>query len=211
MRVLVVGGGGREHALVWRLGQSPVVERLVAAPGNAGIARDAACVPVAADDVPGILDLVDRERIDLTVIGPEVPLVAGLADELATRGRLVFGPARAAARIEGSKAWAKALCERHGIPAARSRTASSMPEALDALPELESLSTDVAMVCIGGDPFTMGPQEAGGLVKAMGPKVAVPMHYGFVVGSPSFADEFTREAAPVAVQVMKPTNPFEQS
>ncbi len=135
MRVLVVGGGGREHALVWRLARSSSVERLIAAPGNAGIAREASCIPVAVDDLSGLVDLVERERIDLTVIGPEVPLVAGLADELAARGRLVFGPSRAAARIEGSKGWAKALCERRGIPAARSRTADSMPEALDALEE----------------------------------------------------------------------------
>jgi L-ascorbate metabolism protein UlaG (beta-lactamase superfamily) len=81
----------------------------------------------------------------------------------------------------------------------------------DALPELESLSTDVAMVCIGGDPFTMGPQEAGGWVRTMAPQLAVPMHYGFVVGSPSFADEFASEAAPVRVQTLEPTNPFEMS
>ncbi|HSJ49906.1 MAG TPA: phosphoribosylamine--glycine ligase [Actinomycetota bacterium] len=137
MKVLVVGGGGREHALVWGLARSPAVGSVVCAPGNAGIAREAACVPVAADDVPGLLDLVERETVDLTVIGPEAPLVAGLADALEQRGRLVFGPTRAAARLEGSKAWAKALCERHGIPAAGSRTASSMEEALGALDEFE--------------------------------------------------------------------------
>jgi phosphoribosylamine---glycine ligase len=133
MRVLVVGAGGREHALAWRLARDPSVSKVVAAPGNPGIARDAACVPVAVDDVQGIIELVERERVDLTVVGPEVPLVAGLADELSVRGHAVFGPSKAAARIEGSKAWAKELCERHGIPAARSRTVRSMPEALDAL------------------------------------------------------------------------------
>jgi phosphoribosylamine--glycine ligase len=137
MRVLVVGGGAREHAIVWRLTQNPTIDRLFAAPGNAGIARDAHCIAVAADDVPAILDLVERERIDLTVIGPEGPLVAGLADELDAQGKLVFGPTRAAARIEGSKAWAKGLCERHGVPVARSRTVGSMPEALAALEEFE--------------------------------------------------------------------------
>jgi L-ascorbate metabolism protein UlaG (beta-lactamase superfamily) len=79
----------------------------------------------------------------------------------------------------------------------------------DALPELESLSTDVAMVCIGGDPYTMSPDEAAGLVKAMAPKLAVPMHYGFVAGSPSFADRFREAASPVPVEVMEPVNPFE--
>jgi phosphoribosylamine--glycine ligase len=137
MRVLVVGGGAREHAIVWRLTQNPTIDRLFATPGNAGIARDAHCLAVAADDVPAIVDLVERERIDLTVIGPEGPLVAGLADELDARGKLVFGPTRAAARIEGSKAWAKRLCERHGVPVARSQTVGSMPEALAALERFE--------------------------------------------------------------------------
>jgi phosphoribosylamine--glycine ligase len=137
MRVLVVGSGAREHALVWRLSQNPTIDRLFAVPGNPGIGRDAHCFPVAMDDVPAIVDLVEREHIDLTVVGPEAPLVAGLADELLARGRLVFGPTRDAARIEGSKSWAKSLCERYGIPAARSRTAASMADALDALEEFE--------------------------------------------------------------------------
>jgi phosphoribosylamine--glycine ligase len=137
MRVLVVGGGAREHAIVWRLTQNPTIDRLFATPGNAGIARDAHCIAVAADDVPAIVDLVERERIDLTVIGPEGPLVAGLADELDARGKLVFGPTRAAARIEGSKAWAKRLCERHGVPVARSQAVESMPEALAALEQFD--------------------------------------------------------------------------
>ncbi len=82
MRILVVGGGGREHALVWKLAQNPTVDRLFAAPGNAGIAREATCVPVAAHDLRGIVDLVEQENIDLTVVGPEAPLVGGLVDEL---------------------------------------------------------------------------------------------------------------------------------
>jgi phosphoribosylamine---glycine ligase len=137
VRILVVGGGGREHALVWRLARTAAVERLFAAPGNPGIAREAACIDVAADDVPSIVDLAERERIDLTVVGPEAPLVAGLADELRARGRLVFGPSSAAARLEGSKAWAKALCERHAIPAARSVTADEMADAVKALDGFE--------------------------------------------------------------------------
>jgi phosphoribosylamine--glycine ligase len=110
---------------------------MFAVPGNPGIERDAHCFPVAIDDVPAIVDLVEREHVDLTVVGPEAPLVAGLADELLARGRLVFGPTRDAARIEGSKAWAKSLCERHGIPAARSRAATSMTDALEVLEEFE--------------------------------------------------------------------------
>jgi phosphoribosylamine--glycine ligase len=137
MRILVVGGGGREHAIVWRLAQNPTVDRLFAAPGNPGIAVDATCVPVDPDDVRGILDLVRRESIDLTVVGPETPLVKGLVDELHAEGHRAFGPTRAAARIEGSKAWAKELCHKYGIPAGRSRSFTDLDEAVAYLDELE--------------------------------------------------------------------------
>ena len=120
MKVLLVGGGGREHALAWSLTQSPLVDELVAAPGNAGIARLARCEPVAVDDVDGLVALAEREDADLTVVGPEGPLVAGLADALEVRGRRVFGPGKAGAALEGSKAFAKDLMQRHGIPTARS-------------------------------------------------------------------------------------------
>ena len=133
MRVLVVGAGGREHALAWRLARDPAVRKLFVAPGNAGVAREAECVRVAPDDAAGMLAFVERERIDLTVVGPEGPLVAGLADRLADREHPVFGPSSEAARLEGSKAWAKDLCERYGIPAAGGLTAGSMSEALGAL------------------------------------------------------------------------------
>jgi phosphoribosylamine--glycine ligase len=137
MKVLVVGGGGREHALVWGLARHPTLERLYAAPGNAGIGDEATCVPVAADDLRGIVQLVEREDIDLTVVGPEAPLVAGLADELESAGRRVFGPTSDAARIEGSKAWTKELCERYGIPAARSRSVTDMRSAQEELDGFE--------------------------------------------------------------------------
>jgi len=121
VKVLVVGGGGREHALCWRLAQDPTVTRVLAAPGNAGMAASAECFPsVAAGDVPALVNLVDQHDVDLTVIGPEVPLVAGLADELRDRGRTVFGPSAAAAGIEGSKAFAKEVMQRRGVPTARS-------------------------------------------------------------------------------------------
>jgi phosphoribosylamine--glycine ligase len=137
MRILVVGGGGREHALIWRLAQNPTVDRLYAAPGNAGIAQEATCLSVAADDITGIVDVVEREKIDLTVVGPEVPLVVGLVDELESAGRRVFGPSKDGARIEGSKAWTKELCERYGIPAAGSRTFSEVVPAVAYLDGLE--------------------------------------------------------------------------
>jgi phosphoribosylamine--glycine ligase len=119
MRVLVVGGGGREHALCWGLARSPGVEQLHAAPGNPGIARLATCHAVAADDVAGQAALANALDPDLVVVGPEAPLVAGLGDELRASGRSVFGPGRAGARLEGSKAFAKGFMDRHGIPTAR--------------------------------------------------------------------------------------------
>lgn len=116
MRVLVVGGGGREHALCASLARSPRLTRLFAAPGNAGIAALAECVDLAATDVAGLLAFAERESIDLTVVGPEAPLVAGIVDAFRAAGKKIFGPTAAAARIEGSKAFAKDLCRRYHIP-----------------------------------------------------------------------------------------------
>jgi phosphoribosylamine--glycine ligase len=129
MRVLLVGGGGREHALAWGLKRSRAVEDLVCAPGNAGIAELARCVPVRADELAKLADLADAERADLVVVGPEAPLCAGLADLLASRGRAVFGCSRAAAELEGSKAFAKAFMARHAVPTAAFGVFSEAPEA----------------------------------------------------------------------------------
>ena len=136
MNILIVGGGGREHALAWGLARSPHVTSLVAAPGNAGIEEVAECRVVAADDVDGIVALAEDAAADLVVVGPEAPLVGGLADALRARGRAVFGPDRNAARIEGSKAWAKELMIRGGIPTARSGTFSSLGPAVTFVDEL---------------------------------------------------------------------------
>ncbi|MGH2783629.1 MAG: phosphoribosylamine--glycine ligase [Actinomycetota bacterium] len=133
MRILVVGGGGREHALTWKLGQNPTVDKIFAVPGNPGIGEIAQCEPLDIADVDGLADFVDTNGIDLTIVGPEAPLVAGLADELAVRGHAVFGPSKAAARIEGSKAWAKQIMARAGVPTARSETVATMEEGLAAL------------------------------------------------------------------------------
>lgn len=119
MKVLLVGGGGREDALAWKIAKSPCVDTLYAAPGNPGIARYARCVEIRADAVQDLLHFAARERVDLTVVGPEVPLVAGLADLFATEGLAVFGPVGRAARLEGSKAYAKRLMVSRGIPTAR--------------------------------------------------------------------------------------------
>jgi phosphoribosylamine--glycine ligase len=137
MRILVVGQGAREHALIWKLSQNPSVERLLAAPGNAGIEDAATCFPIAANDILGILELVEREGVDLTVVGPEAPLVAGLVDELESRGYWAFGPSRDGARIEGSKVWARRLCEKHGLPGPRGRSFSDPAEATAHLEELD--------------------------------------------------------------------------
>lgn len=118
MKVLVVGGGGREHAVVDALSRSPQVSKIYCAPGNAGIARQAECVPVKDTDVEGLLSLAREKEIDLTVVGPEAALVAGIVDRFREEGLRIFGPTKAAARIESSKEFAKDLMGRYGIPTA---------------------------------------------------------------------------------------------
>jgi phosphoribosylamine--glycine ligase len=134
MRIAVVGGGGREHALLATLAQSPDVERLYAVPGNAGTAQVADNVPgVGPTDAAALAAFVERAGVDLTVIGPEQPLVAGVADEFLDRGLAVFGPTAAAARIEGSKAFAKEVMAAAGVPTARARTFTDAAEAVAAM------------------------------------------------------------------------------
>ena len=127
MRVLVVGSGGREHALAWSLSRSAGVDELHAAPGNPGIAALAHCHPVRADDHAALVSLARELRIDLVVVGPEAPLVAGLADELRHRGVGVFGPSAAAARIEGSKSFAKEVMDAAGVPTAQNLPVARPP------------------------------------------------------------------------------------
>jgi phosphoribosylamine--glycine ligase len=120
MKILVIGSGGREHALAWKLAQSPRVDEILVAPGNAGTAREDKCrnVDVKAADIDGLLALAEREGVALTVVGPEQPLVAGVVDAFRAKGHRIFGPSAAAARLEGSKAYAKEFLQRHGIPTA---------------------------------------------------------------------------------------------
>ena len=118
MRTLVVGSGGREHALCWSLAASPMVSELLCAPGNAGIAREAKLVDIAADDLEGLVRFAVDEKVELVVVGPEQPLVLGLVDRLGEAGVRAFGPTAAAARLEGSKAFTKDFCRRHGVPTA---------------------------------------------------------------------------------------------
>jgi phosphoribosylamine--glycine ligase len=118
MNVLVVGGGGREHALVWKIAQSPRVKKIFAAPGNAGVAQLAECAPVGAEDIPGLLKFAKSRAVDLTVVGPEGPLSLGIVDEFRRAGLRVFGPSRKAAEIEANKAFTKDLMRKYGIPSA---------------------------------------------------------------------------------------------
>lgn len=133
MKVLVIGGGGREHALVWALKKSPRVREIVCAPGNGGIASIARTVPASLKDLNDLLRVVSSESPDLTVVGPELPLSLGLVDELRRRGLAVFGPTQAAAMLETSKAFAKRFMQRHNIPTAAYAVCAAQKEALDSL------------------------------------------------------------------------------
>lgn len=133
MRILVLGSGAREHALAWKLSQESNVSHVMCAPGNAGIARAIATAPVDVLDTAAVIRLVDREQIDLTVVGPEAPLGNGLADRFEAEGRRVFGPTRGAAQLETSKAFAKDFMRRHGVPTARYRVCASATAALSAI------------------------------------------------------------------------------
>lgn len=129
LKVLIVGGGGREHALVWKIAQSPLVEKIFAAPGNPGMARNAELVPVPADETARIVDFAVKQRVDLTVVGPEAPLAAGITDDLTRHGLLVCGPSKAAAQLEGSKVFTKRILAKYGIPTADFRVFDSFDDA----------------------------------------------------------------------------------
>jgi phosphoribosylamine--glycine ligase len=118
MRVLVVGSGGREHALCWAIAASPLCDKLYCAPGNAGIAQEAECVPIGADRIEELVAFAREKKIEFVVVGPEAPLVAGLVDKLEAAGIPAFGPTAAAAALEGSKGFMKDLCQRYAIPTA---------------------------------------------------------------------------------------------
>jgi phosphoribosylamine--glycine ligase len=130
MRILVVGNGGREHALVWKIRQSPLVKEVYCAPGNAGIAELADCVPIDTSNIVEVADFAQTIKADLTVVGPELPMVLGIGDEFTKRGLVAFCPSRAAAEIEGSKAFAREFMDRHKIPSPRFEICRSHDEAL---------------------------------------------------------------------------------
>ena len=133
MKVLVVGGGAREHAVAWKLAGERGVSEIICAPGNPGMARLALCVPIDPGDPDALLALARREAVNLTVVGPELPLARGARDLFAAQGQLLFGPTREVARLEWSKAFAKQFMARHRVPTARCRICESPDEALETL------------------------------------------------------------------------------
>lgn len=133
MNILVVGNGGREHAIVWKLSNSPRIRRIYCAPGNAGIAQIADIVDIKAEDIEGLVSYAKEKKIDLTIVGPEVPLVAGIVDRFTEEGLKIFGPNKKCSRLEGSKAFAKSFMMKHGIPTARYQEFTNPKEALDSI------------------------------------------------------------------------------
>jgi len=170
MNILLLGSGGREDALAWRLRQSPSCEALIAAPGNPGIARWAECVAIDPCDPDGVVMLAEERAIDLIVVGPEAPLVAGVADAARSAGIATFGPSAAAAQLEGSKGFTKDLCARAGIPTAAYVRVETEAEALAAL---DRFSIPVVIKADGlaagkGVTVAMTPAEAEGAIRAAG-------------------------------------------
>src|SRR3990167_10977376 len=129
MKVLVIGSGGREHALVWKISQSPRVEKIYCAQGNGGIGRMAELVPIGPEAIEKLADFAEKEKIDLTVVGPELPLTLGISDLFQTRGLRIFGPDREASKLEGSKAFAKEILRENHIPTAAFATFSDAASA----------------------------------------------------------------------------------
>ncbi|MCA9059753.1 MAG: phosphoribosylamine--glycine ligase [Planctomycetaceae bacterium] len=137
MKVLVIGSGGREHALVWKLRQSPSVEIVYCCPGNAGTAHDAENIGISSDDIQGLVRFAHERKIDLTVVGPEAPLVAGIVDQFKANKLNIFGPSKSAARLEGSKVFTKKLLRRAGVPTADFAVFTRIAEALEYIDQLE--------------------------------------------------------------------------
>jgi phosphoribosylamine--glycine ligase len=133
MKLLVLGSGGREHALAWKLHESQRMEELYCAPGNAGIAQEAECIPVDLSQTKAVVALAKKLRADLTIVGPEAPLVAGIVDEFEKEGLAIIGPSKAASRLEGSKVFSKEFMRRHGIPTARFEVAATFENAINSL------------------------------------------------------------------------------
>jgi phosphoribosylamine--glycine ligase len=141
MRILVIGSGGREHALVWKIAQSKLVDKIFCAPGNGGIAQQAECIEIKADDIPGLLEFARKEKIDLTVVGPEAPLAAGIVDEFAKYKLRIFGPSQKAAQLEASKVFAKQIMAKYKVPTA-------VFEIFDNINEAEAYIEKIGAPCV---------------------------------------------------------------
>lgn len=169
MKVLVVGGGGREHALVWKIAQSHYVKKIYSAPGNAGISGFAECIDIRAKDIEKLANFAEKEGIDLTVVGPEAPLVEGIVDEFEKRKLKIFGPSKSAAQIEGSKVFAKNLMKKYGIPTAEYEVFDDYEKALRYV---EDSNMPVVVKAEGlaagkGVVVARGKKEAKDAIKAM--------------------------------------------
>jgi len=186
MKVMVVGGGGREHALCWALAGSALVESVLCAPGNPGIAEIARCVPMAVDDLDGLVALARSEAVDLVVVGPELPLVLGLVDRLEAAGIRAFGPSAAAARLEASKAFTKDFCARHRIPTAAYRTFTAA-EAAEAHAHLDAVGAPVVV-------------KADGLAAGKGVVVAATAEEAHAAVDACFAGGFGAAGAQVVIE-----------
>ena len=184
MRILVVGSGGREHALVWAIAASPLVDKVYCGPGNAGIAEDAECVPIGVMDTAGIIAFCKQQAIDLVVIGPEAPLVAGLVDALEGAGIAAFGPTQAAAALEGSKGFMKDLCAREGIPTAAYRRFTNAGEAK-------------AYIAAHGTPIVV---KADGLAAGKGVVVAASGEEAMAAVDGAFGGRFGAAGAQIVVE-----------
>lgn len=174
MKILIVGGGGREHALAWRLTKSPSVHQVLASPGNPGIEQLGMCLPSPAD-MAGYASLAEQHRVDLTVVGPEAPLVAGIVDEFQRRGLAIVGPTQKAARLEGSKIFAKQFFERAGIPTARSVQTTSFDQAIAALKQFPHPVVIKADGLAAGKGVVIAESHAQAMdaVQALGPALVI--------------------------------------
>jgi phosphoribosylamine---glycine ligase len=177
MKVLVIGGGGREHALAWKLGQSSRVDKVYCAPGNGGIALDAECLPADIKSLDSLVAVASQVRPDLTVVGPELPLTFGIVDEFQRRGWPIFGPTQAAAQLESSKSFAKAFMQRHRIPTAHYAICKSVDEVRSALPHFST------PIVVKADGLAAGKGVVIARSKEEAASVASEMLSGKMVGS----------------------------
>ena len=177
MKVLVIGGGGREHALVWKLAQSPRITKLYCAPGNGGIALDAECVPADVKNLDSLVALATKLQPDLTVVGPELPLTLGVVDEFQSHGWPIFGPTRAAAQLESSKSFAKEFMQRHRIPTAHYAICKTVDEVRATLPHFHT------PIVVKADGLAAGKGVVVAETKEEAASVAAEMLSGKMVGA----------------------------